>query len=63
MTPRYRIATFGRPRSPWRDSIEEAMADAIKLDLASWDASRREWFIAVPVEMVIDRSRSAANVC
>lgn len=45
-----RIAVFGRPRAPWRNSVEEAKADAIALELASWDASKREWFIAVPVE-------------
>jgi hypothetical protein len=49
MKIRYRIAVFGRPRAPWRDSIDEALGDAIELGLASWDASRREWFLAVPV--------------
>lgn len=51
MGDRFRIMAFGRPRSPWRDSIQEAMHDAIELGLASWDASRREWFLAVPVEL------------
>jgi len=27
------------------------MRDAVALDLASWDAERREWFLAVPVQM------------
>lgn len=44
-----RITVFGRPRAPWRDSFEEAKADAIALELASWDESKREWFLAVPV--------------
>lgn len=51
MAERYRVAVFGRPRGPWRGSIEEAKADAIALELASWDASKREWFLAVPVEV------------
>jgi hypothetical protein len=58
MANRYRIATFRRPRAPWRASVEEAIADAVRLDLASWDASRREWFLAVPVELQTDRSRA-----
>jgi len=45
----YRIAVFGKPRAPWRATSDEAMADAIALELASWDASEREWFLAVPV--------------
>ncbi|MYL98713.1 hypothetical protein GR702_13165 [Novosphingobium sp. FGD1] len=52
MAARYRIAVFGQPRSPWRASIDEAMADAIELNLASWDESEREWFLAVPVDLV-----------
>jgi hypothetical protein len=53
----FRIAVFGRPRAPWRNSFEAAKADAIALELASWDASRREWFLAVPVEV---QSRNAS---
>lgn len=49
MPDRYRITTFGRPRAPWRDSVDEAMQDAIALELASWDESKREWYLAVPV--------------
>ncbi len=30
------------------------MEDAIDLELASWDASQREWFLAVPVEMITE---------
>lgn len=52
MKNRYRITVFGQPRSPWRPSIDEAFADAIDLGLASWDASKREWFLAVPVDLV-----------
>jgi hypothetical protein len=59
MTERFRITVFGRPRSPWRDSDEEAMADAVALELASWDASRREWFLAVPVSL---QSRRAVKL-
>lgn len=60
MAARYRIAVFGRPRSPWRTSIDEAIADAIELELASWDASEGEWFLAVPVEMEVHRTRREA---
>lgn len=48
---RFRITVFGEPRAPWRDSWAEAMEDAIRLELASWDASKREHFLAVPVGM------------
>jgi len=47
----YRIRVFGKPRAPWRATSDEAMQDAIALELASWDGSEREWFLAVPVEM------------
>jgi len=63
MAKLYRITTFGRPRSPWRESVQEAVDDAVKLGLASWDASRREWFLAVPVELMTgegDESQRAA---
>jgi hypothetical protein len=59
MAERYRITVFDQPRAPWRQSVEEAMADAIALELASWDASRREWFLAVPVAL---QSRPALPV-
>jgi hypothetical protein len=39
--------------------MEEAMADAIQMELASWDASRREWFLAVPVALQGAKSRAA----
>lgn len=53
MTTRYqyRIAVFGEARAEWRDSYDAAMADAIRLGLASWDETQREHFLAVPVEM------------
>lgn len=60
MAKRYRITTFRQPRAPWRDTAEEAMSDAVKLELASWDASRREWFLAVPVEMQTARRMQVA---
>lgn len=46
---RWQVTVFGTPRAPWRDSRAAAMRDAIRLDLASWDESRREYFLAVPV--------------
>lgn len=52
---RFRIEVFGRPRAPWRSTPEEAMQDAIRLDLASWDESRKEYFLAVPVDMNVRR--------
>lgn len=51
MPEQFRIATLGKPRAPWRDSQEAAMNDAIRLNLASWDQSKRQHFLAVPVEM------------
>ena len=56
MAARYRIAVFGQPRSPWRSSIDEAIADAVELELASWDESKREWFLAVPVDLVTGKA-------
>ena len=56
---RYRIVTFGRPRAPWRATREEAMQDAIDLELASYDRSRREHFLAVPVDMEVQRVAAA----
>lgn len=52
---RYRIEVFGEPRAAWRRSPADAMADAIELDLANWDASRREHYLAVPVAMRVWR--------
>jgi hypothetical protein len=51
---RYRIEVFGEARSPWRNSSDEAMVDAIELQLANWDGSRREHFLAVPVDMKVE---------
>lgn len=51
MAEQFRIAVFGRPRAPWRSSKAEALNDARALELASYDRSKREWFLAVPVEM------------
>ena len=53
--PRFRITVFDEPRTPWRDTREEAIADAIREGLASWDDERREHFLAVPVS--IERER------
>lgn len=47
----FRIAFNNHGRAPWRDRYAEAMDDAINLELASWDASRREWFLSAPVEI------------
>ncbi|PZQ50216.1 MAG: hypothetical protein DI555_23265 [Novosphingobium pentaromativorans] len=58
MADRFRISTFGRPRTPWRDSIQDATDDAIELGLASWDESRREWYLAVPVALQVEQGKS-----
>ena len=45
----YRVVVFDEPRGQWRDTFEHAKDDAIAAGLASYDESRREYFIAVPV--------------
>lgn len=52
--PRYRVEVFGVARTPWRTSFTDAMADAIALDLATWDAEAGEHFLAVPVDMKVE---------
>ena len=47
----FRLYCFGEPRGPVRDDHKEAMTDAIRAGLASWDAERREHYLAVPVEI------------
>lgn len=47
----FRIVVFGKARTAWRTTREAAMTDAIREGLASWDASAREHYLAVPVEM------------
>ncbi|TZG24749.1 hypothetical protein FYJ91_18370 [Sphingomonas montanisoli] len=47
----YRVAVFGRPRAPWREKWEHAMEDAIAMELTSYDASRREYYLAVPTSI------------
>lgn len=44
---------FDEPRAPWRNSPDRAMGDAIRADLASWDAEKREHYLAVPVRMAM----------
>lgn len=53
---RFRLTVFGKPRegAPWRATKDEVLLDAIRLGLASWDASQREHFLAVPVEIATD---------
>ena len=62
---RYRIEVFGRGQAPWRNSPAEAMVDAIALDLAAWDESKREHYLAVPVEMrvrkLVDEQQAATG--
>ncbi|MBX9816061.1 MAG: hypothetical protein K2X76_15290 [Sphingomonas sp.] len=47
----FRVMVFDEPRGPWRASRHEAMRDAIRAGLASWDQERREHYLAVPVEI------------
>jgi hypothetical protein len=57
MAEKFRIEVLGRPRSPWRTSRDAAIRDAAALELASWDAEQREWYLAVPVELAIRREQ------
>ena len=52
---RYRVTVFGEPRSEWRETFDEAKDDAIAAGLASYDRSRREYFIAVPVAIEVQQ--------
>lgn len=55
--PRYRIIVTVGGRvtrsTSWRETEDQAMADAKNLRLASYDEERREWYLAVPVSMEI----------
>ena len=57
----FRVIVFGRPRAPWRDTRKEAMQDAIDLELASYDRSQHEWFLAVPVEIERENTLSSGR--
>jgi hypothetical protein len=54
MTHRYRVTVFDEARGEWRDTFDEAKDDAIAAGLASYDQSRREYFLAVPVAIQIE---------
>jgi hypothetical protein len=56
---RYRLTVFDEPRGEWRDTFNQAKRDAIRAGLASYDESRREYFLAVPV--AIERSSVLTN--
>lgn len=47
----FRLKVFDEPRGPWVETYDQAMAYAVKHDLASWDASKREHYVSVPVEI------------
>jgi hypothetical protein len=51
---RHRVTVFDRPRGPWRETREQAMEDAVGQKLASWDETKREHFLAVPVDITTD---------
>ncbi|WP_132910253.1 hypothetical protein [Sphingomonas sp. BK235] len=48
---RYRITVFGEPRSTWRCSAGEAIDDAARMALASYDEEAGENYLAVPVAL------------
>ena len=52
---RYRVTVFDQPRGEWRDTFDQAKDDAIVAGLASYDESRREYFLAVPVAIQTER--------
>lgn len=57
MTPptyRYRVTVFDEPRGEWRETFQHAKDDAILAGLASYDESRREYYLAVPVAIERD---------
>lgn len=58
---RYCVTVFGEQRAPWRDSVAEAVDDAIGLELASWDAVERQHFLAVPVDIRTEKVSDAAS--
>jgi hypothetical protein len=48
---RYRVRVFNDPRGPWRETPGAAKDDAIRLGLAAYDESRREWYLPVPASI------------
>jgi hypothetical protein len=48
---KYRVCVFNEPRGVWRNSFQAAKGDAIRADLASYDETQREYFLAVPVRI------------
>ena len=48
---KFQLFSFGQPRGPVRHSYDDAMTDAIRAGLASWDQERREHYLSVPVEI------------
>jgi hypothetical protein len=54
---RYRLTVFNKPCGPWRQTRDEVLADAVALDLAAWDASKREHFLAVPCDCEMEATR------
>ena len=48
---RFRVRTLTGPRSDWLDTYQAAHDEAVRLGLASFDQSRREHYLAVPVSI------------
>ena len=49
----WQLLSFGRPAAPARDTEAEVIADARRLKLASYDRVKREWYVAIPAEIVV----------
>ena len=58
---RHCITVFGEQRAPWRNSVAHAVEDAIALELASWDESQKQHFLAVPVAIKTEKVTDAAG--
>lgn len=56
---RHCITVFGEQRAPWRDKVAHAIEDAIALELASWDESQQQHFLAVPVAIRTEKIDAA----
>lgn len=60
-TFRFRVTVFEQPRGEWRDSYRHAMDDAINGGLASYDESRGEHYLSVPVAIQREEVKDAVD--
>ncbi len=54
----WRLKVFEEPRGPWLESQDQMMDFAVRQGLASWDESKREHYLAVPVGMIVREATS-----